>query len=340
MAWQAVAHGADGYAFWTWRPTLGGIEQLHGALTDPGGRPQPVYYEAAQVGREFKTVGPALAGSVPVADTAMLHDYPNRWTMRRQPMHKEFDARRLFVDFYRATKPAVAGIAVLRGPERLDRYKLVVAPGLHIVTRADAAKLTAYVSGGGHLVLGPRSGVKDEHGLLWEPGQPGPLSELVGAHVDQVNIPPGDVVLTGVTGSAKATIWAERLAIDTPETTATLRYSGGDGWLDGQAAAVTRRVGRGRVTYLGAWLDAPSLARFIAAAAADAGAKAVMANMPDGVEVTARKGPRGQVDVVINWWPERRTIKLPQPMRDLLTDKTVNEVTLDRFGVATLAQPK
>jgi len=340
MAWQAVAHGADGFAFWTWRPALGGIEQFHGALTDPGGRPQPIYTEAAQIGRDFKSIGAALQGSEPVADTAMLHDYPNRWAMRRQPMTKDFDAWRLFVDFYRATRPAVAGIAVLRGPERLERYKLVVAPGLHIVTRDDAAKLTAYVSGGGHLVLGPRSGVKDETGLLWEPGQPGPLSELVGAHVDQVNIPPGEVVLKGDAGSAKATIWAERLAIDAKDASATLRYVGGDGWLDGQPGAVTRRVGRGRVTYLGAWLDVPSLAHFMATAAADAGAKPVMPNMPDGVELASRTGPKGQVDFVINWSPDRRTVALPTPMRDLIDNKLVAEVTLDRFGVAALTKSK
>ena len=92
--------------------------------------------------------------------------------------------------------------------------------------------------------------------------------------------------------------------------------------------------------FAGAWLDAPSLAKFMAAVAADAGAQPVIPNMPEGVEVTARTGPRGQVDVVINWSPERRTIALPRPMRDLLSDRTVSEVTLDRFGVATLASPK
>jgi len=339
MAWQAVAHGADGYAFWTWRPALGGIEQFHGALTDPGGRPQPVYAEAAQVGREIKVAGVALQGTVPVVDTAMLHDYPSRWAIRRQPMHSDYDPWRIFVDFYRATRPVVSGIAVLRGPRQLGRYKMVVAPALHIVSTETAAALAAYVHGGGHLVLGPRSGVKDELGRLWEPGQPGPLSELVGAHVDQANIPPGEVTLSGMTGDAKANIWAERLALDRPDTAALLRYKGGDGWLEGQAGAVTRRVGKGRVTYLGAWLDAPSLARFIGEAAAAAGTVPVLPNMPKDVEVSARSGPRGQVDVVVNWSSKTQNVALPKPMRNLLTDQVVEQVTLDRFGVAALTAP-
>lgn len=333
MAWQAVAHGADGYAYWTWRPALSGIEQFHGALTDAGGRPQPVYAEAAQVGRELAALGPALKDSVPIADVALLHDYPSRWALKRQAMHKDFDPWRLFVDFYRATRPAASGIAVRRDASDLARFRLVVAPSLFVLPAAEAQRLIAYVRGGGHLVLGPRSGVKDEAGRLWEPGAPGPLAELIGAHVDQANVPPGPVTLTG---GATAKTWAERIAIDAADVTAPLRYADPGGWLDTMPGVVTRPVGKGRVTYIGAWLDPPALAAVIAQAAGDAGVAPLLPNLPDGVEATAREGPGGRTLVLINWATAPRQVALPVPMQDRLGSGRVTSLTLAPFGVAVL----
>ena len=62
----------------------------------------------------------------------------------------------------------------------LDQYKLVVAPGLNVLTDADAKKLIQYVNNGGHLVLGQRSAMKDNDNGLWPQRQPGPLTELLG----------------------------------------------------------------------------------------------------------------------------------------------------------------
>lgn len=338
-AWQAVGHGADGYAFWVWRPTPNGIEQFHGALTDVGGRPAPVYSEAAQVGRELAAVGDAVRGSVPVVDVALLHDYPSRWALRRLPMTKDYDPLKVFTSWYGALKPAVTGVAVLRGPERLSRYKLVVAPSLHVMTGADAAALTAYVQGGGHLVLGPRSGVKDASGSLWEPGQPGPLAALIGAHVDQANIPPpGPVALDGPAGPSAASTWAERLAIDAPDVEVRLRYVGGDGWLDGLPGVVSRKVGKGRVTYIGALLDTPSLRREIAASASAAHVVPLFPGLPEGVEATTRDGPRGRVHVLVNWGASPATVSLPRSYRDLLAGGSTDRLALPRFGVSVLGE--
>ncbi len=45
--------------------------------------------------------------------------------------------------------------------------------------------LLAYVQQGGHLVLGPRSGMKDEHNSLNVERQPGPLVAPLGGRVEQ-----------------------------------------------------------------------------------------------------------------------------------------------------------
>jgi len=339
MAWQAVAHGADGYAFWTWRPALGGVEQFHGTLTDAGGRPLPVYGEAAQVGAEFAKVRSAIAGTEPFADTAILHDFANRWAIKRQPMTVDYDPFVLFTDFYRATKPAVGGIAVVAPTAKLARYKLVVAPALHLVSAAQVQALTDYVRGGGHLVLGPRAGVKDEGSKLLMPGPLAAFADLVGARVDQTHVPPEPIALEGDLGAATARIWAERIVVEKTDVATLLRYPTSDDWLDRYPAVVSRQVGKGRITYVGAWLDDAGFKRVMRWAADMAGARPVLPDMPDDIEITARdKGPARLV-VAINWSRVSKTVPLPELHVDMLSETRGASITLKPFGVAVLRKP-
>ena len=334
MVWQAVGHGADGFAWWVWRPPLNGNEPFHGSLIDIAGRPRPVFAEIAQAGAEVAKAWPALRGTVPVTEVAMLHDYPSRWALKRLPMTKDYDPWAVFVAWHRAFAPAVGGIDVLRTPSDLGRYRMVIAPALHVLSADDGARLAAYVRGGGHLVIGARSGVKDPSSSLWPMGQPGPLAALLGAHIDQTEVLAAPVALNGALGTMTANIWAERIVADTPGLETVMRYAPSDDWLDRAPAVVTRRVGKGRITYVGALLDDAGMARVAAWAAQNAGAKPLWPKVPSGVEVMAREGPKGRVYVAVNWTDRAQTVALPARMTDLLASATVTTVTLPRYGIA------
>ncbi|QMW22051.1 beta-galactosidase [Sandaracinobacteroides saxicola] len=338
MAWQSIAHGADGYAYWVWKSPLGGNEQFHGSMVDAGGRDRPVFAEIAQAGAEIKRAWPVLRGSNPVAEVAFLHDYPSRWALERLPMTRDYDPWKVQVDLYRAVAPAVGGIDVLGTPESLARYRLVVAPTMHMISAGAARALDSYVRAGGHLLVGPRAGVKDEFNLLWQPGAPGPLGALIGARVDHTQVLDRPLALAGALGEAKANVWAERLTATAPGLETLLSYAPRDGFLDGQPAVVSRRVGKGRITYVGAWLDAPSLARVAAWAAQQAGAKPLIAGVPGGVEIAAREGPLGRTTVAINWTDADQSFALPAPMRDIVDGTTKARVTLPKHGVAVLVR--
>src|SRR3546814_11731962 len=73
------------------------------------------------------------------------------------------------------------GVHVLAPEADFTAYPLVVAPDLNVVTEAQAKHLEAYVRGGGHLVLGPRSGMQDDANALWPQRQPGTLAALLGS---------------------------------------------------------------------------------------------------------------------------------------------------------------
>lgn len=333
MAWQAIGHGADAVLWWQWRSALNGQEQYHGALLGADGTANPVLAEAAQVAREARAAGAALAGTQPAAKVAMLFSYDSRWAIDLQRHHRDFDPIQQFVAWYRPLRIASQGVAVLPVRADLARYPLVVAPSLNVVTQAEADRLAAYVRGGGHLVLGPRSGMKDDANALWPQRQPGPLADLLGAHVEQYYALDEAVPV----GSGTAKTWAETLAPNAPDVEVLARYGKANGWLDGKPAMVTRRVGKGRITYVGAWLDAAGMTALAQRLLDQAKVGPVLAGMPETVEVMERTGDGRRVLVVVNHGAAAVPLPMPTGARAIAGDLAGR--SLPAHGVAVVTIP-
>ncbi len=185
LAWQAVGHGADAVEYWQWRSALNGQEQYHGVLVGASGQPAPVYAEVAQIGKEFEEAGPVLAGTAPSAEVALINDFDSRWAIDFQRHSADFNPATEMVAFYRPLRDIAQAVDIVSAEASLGRYKAVVAPSLNVLPQAVADKLLAYVQGGGHLLLGPRSGMKNADNGLNPQQQPGPLAEALGARVTQ-----------------------------------------------------------------------------------------------------------------------------------------------------------
>lgn len=327
MAWQAVAHGADAYCFWNWRNALGGQEQMHGAVVGADGQPGPFYAEVAAIGRDFRIAGPAFENSTPVAQAAMLHDYRSRWSINGHRHHDGFDPWAQLIAWHAAIGPRVDALDVVAPTVDLGRYKLVFAPSLHVLDPEVEAALVRFVEAGGHLVLGPRSGIKDPDNALWPARGPGPLlSRRLGAGVAQAYALNGPVQVSGALGAGTATIWGERIEPALPDVEVLAAFGEGQGWLTGRPAVVSRRVEAGRITYVGGWLDAPLMDAVAARAFADAGV-APIPPLPAGVERRRRVGPAGPIDVVINWNQTPVEVEVPPGTRDLLSDRAGGRAT-------------
>ncbi len=264
MAWQAVGHGADAVLYWQWRDALNGQEQYHGALVGPDGTPLPIYAEISRIGSEFERTAAALRGTRPEAQVALLVSYDSRWAIDFQPHNKNYDQLEVLLDYYRPLRDEELTVDIVSADSSLDDYKLVFAPSLNVISQDLAAHLLAYVQQGGHLVLGPRSGMKDEHNSLNVQRQPGPLVAALGGRVEQYYALDAAMPVGGMLGSGSASLWAEQLSASAPDAEVLLRYGKSNGWLDDQPAMITRRVGKGRITYLGAVLD-PDLMRKVVA---------------------------------------------------------------------------
>jgi beta-galactosidase len=295
-----------------------------------------------QIGEEFEKAGAALSGTTPVANVAVLHDFNSRWAIDFQRHAAKFDPVEELVDFYRPLRAHTQGVDVIAPTADLNRYKLVVAPALNVLPQATADHLMAYVKQGGHLVLGPRSGMKNEYDGLWPQRQPGPLEELLGGRVEEFYALDAPVTTTRVSDGGpegRGEVWAELLAATNDATAVIAKYNtspGSAGWLDGQPAMLTRQVGKGRITYVGFWPDTATLAAMTSGWLKDAGVAPMLANVPEDVEVCERAGDGRRVLVVINHSTQAQHVALPAGMTDLLKGGGASSVDLDKHGVAVL----
>lgn len=341
MAWQAIGHGANTVEYWQWRSAPNGQEEYHGTLVGADGTPVPVYYEVQQVGKEFAQAGAEIAGTTPHSEVALVNDYDSRWAIDFQRHSAGFEPVREMEAFYDPLRTQTQAVDVVSVDTPLEGYKLVELPALNVMSQATADRLMAYVRQGGHLLLGPRTGMKNEFNGLWPEREPGPLVDFLGGRVDQFyaldsNVPVESAMGASL-GDGTANIWAEQLQVASPETKVLMTYGKSNGWLDGQPAVITRQVGKGRITYVGAWLDAATMSRLTAAMLQEAGVQPILKGVPDGVEVCRRSGNGREILILINHNTVPEHIALPSPMRELIDSPgTVSAVDLAKYGVAVL----
>ncbi len=356
LAWQTIGHGADAVLYWQWRDALNGQEQYHGAIVGPDGKPLPIYAEIAQLGKDLELTRDALAGTSPRAEVAILHDYDSRWAIDFQPHTKDYDQQQVMLRFYEPLQRIMQfgwqGIDIIDpATAPLDSYKLLVAPSLNVISKELADKLLAYVRQGGHLVLGPRSGMKDEFNSLNHQRQPGPLADALGGRVEQYYALDKPVSLTGDSGivqlPATADIWAELLSTTSADTKVGLRYGPGNGWLEGKPAMLTHYVGKGSITYLGTLPDATLMLELLTRAALDVQTSAMPNPFPKEVELCVRTNSRHEVTIAINHGSAPVHVVLIGRLRSLVpdvvatptfapTNMPATEFTLPPQGVAVL----
>ena len=340
MAWHDVGHGADTVSYWQWRSALNGQEEYHGTLVGPDGTPVPLYSEAEQIGREFAKAGAALAGTTPKSEVAILHSYDSRWAINWQRHNKEYDPVKEIISYYRPLRALSQSIDIVPPTATLRQYKLVVAPGLNVLSDAAARNLIAYVQQGGHLVLGQRSGMKNDDNGLQTERQPGPLVDLLGGRVEQYYPLLHPVPVEGNWGAGQDQLWAELLSAKAADVQVLERYGKSNGWLDDQPAAITRKVGKGRITYIGIWPDDHLMAATAKWMAEVSGVKPALGPVPEGVEVDPRHGAQHTVYILVNFSKSQQTVSLPSAMQDVLNGGSRNSVTLPLYGVAVLSRPR
>ncbi|KIZ18980.1 beta-galactosidase [Streptomyces natalensis] len=347
-SWQAVAQGADAVLFFQWRQSLGGAEKFHSAMLPHGGTDTRIHREVTALGRELASL-PEIAGSRSRAEVALLADWHSWWALEVDSKPSTaLDHSQIALAHYRPLFEANVPCDIVPPQRELTGYRLVIVPNLYLLTARDAARLAAYVRGGGQLVVSFFSGIVDEHDRVHPGGCPAPLRELLGLRVEEfwpldagrtVAIGGGDGVYTGA-----GDLWSE--AVDLEGARALASFT--DGELAGRPAVTRHAYGRGAAWYVATRLEPRLMRALLDAVRAAAGVAPVLPGLPDGVQATVREDPEGRYGrftFLLNHRTEPVEVALPVPMADALADtpeaaaEPAERITLAGRGVAVLTEP-
>ncbi len=184
-AYQSIAHGADGIVFFRWRTARYSTEQYWHGLLDHDAHPSRRYQEIRQMGAEIKKIGDQVLGTSAKANVAMMLSYDSRFAFQIQANNPDFKYSTHFYEVYRAFNNEHVLIDVVSPNESLSEYKLVVIPALHVLSPETVENLTRFVEAGGTVIIGARSGVKDEVNAVVNMRLPGLLATLCGTIVEE-----------------------------------------------------------------------------------------------------------------------------------------------------------
>lgn len=334
QSYQTIAHGADTIQFFQLRRSIGGCEKFHGAvIAHVGTTDTRVFREVKQLGKELEGLGNTILGAVNEAQVGIIFDWDNYWALEytsgpSQDLTYVDQIHQYYKYFYDRN------IAVNMIPADADfsRYKVVAAPVLYMVKEGMKEALEEFVRGGGILVTSFMSGIADQSDNVHLGGYPGPLRELAGVWVEEIDaLAPEQTNEVVFRDGAKyrCRLLCDILHLEHAESIA--EYT--EDFYAGMPAAARNGFGEGFVYYVGTSMEA-GLAAVLDKAAADAGVRPVI-NERTELEITCRKTEKHTLYFVINF--KDKEIRLPSCFAgntDILTGKTIegNEM-MSRYDV-------
>jgi beta-galactosidase len=185
VAYQQVAHGADGMIWFRWRSCTAGREQYCHGLLGHDGKLLRRYREAAQTAKELQKLARVMGGTTVKAPVAMIYDYESIWALRLQPGFGKNDYHQAMHRYYNAFFRAGVNVDMIQPTDDFSKYRAIVAPDLFILPDKVAKALSDYVAKGGVLLTDCRSAVKDETNLCHVRTLPGLLSDALGISIEK-----------------------------------------------------------------------------------------------------------------------------------------------------------
>ena len=338
VAYQQLAHGADGQVWFRWRTCTAGREQYWHGLLGHDGKPLRRYQEAAATAQEYRKLEKQLADTTVEADVAIIYDYESIWALEIQPGYAENSFQAAVRRYYSALFRAGVNVDMVRPDADLSRYKLVLAADLFVLPDSIAERLSAYVRAGGILLADCRTGVKDENSLCHERTLPGRLSPVLGIEIEEYEALTGKMAYTmigtrGFPGEFSAVHY-----VDWVKARRAKRIAGYGQWHMKSFAAVTRNhYGKGAGWYVGAVIEEDKFYdQLITRLLADAGVEPPV-SPPEGIEASVREGKGKRLLFLINHTEEVKAVDVPSGKRELLSGKrTKKSIQLNPHGVAVV----
>lgn len=342
FTYQLISRGASGVLYFMWRqPRIGSEKFYGGVLTHDGRGDNRVYKEISQIGEEMKLLAPVLKGTRVVAETCILYSHENEWA-QQQPMqpNKHFNQREHVQLYYNALHDRNIPVDFARPTEDLSKYKLVLAPSLHLLAGGEADLLKLYVQNGGTLVATFNTGLVDEHHMAPDTGFPHDLTDLFGLEVIEFDpLAPGEENHLAFKGTFPtshlhpARIWCD--LIEPKEECQVLATYAKD-FYAGRAAITMNTFGLGRAVYVGTMSQQYFYYDLIAWLRQMCNLFPLL-KVPDTVEVSLRQKDDTKIYFLLNHQSSPVRLQFYKPMHDFLTGNALSgNYDLPPHGVLVL----
>jgi beta-galactosidase len=339
--YQSVAHGADFISYFRWRTCWIGTEIYWHGLNDYSNEPNRRLKELSVIGDEFNKIS-EITGAYYKAEIALVKDYDNIWDGEQDKWHGPLD------DF--SDNGCFTAAQLTHTPmdflylqhkvnqttlEDLSNYKLLIYPHATILTEETANLLKAYVEQGGTLIMGSRTGYKDQFGRCPMRPMPGFASELCSVKVvDYTHLGPGD--------DDEYANWDGEI-IDAPVFNDILEAKEGKvlatfkgNYYDGEPALVSNSLGKGTAYYFGAGFSEKTAEVFLRKLGFAEPYQKII-EVPKEVEIAIRRNKDQDYIFVLNYMAHPVEINIKEPMVNLLTgDKIAGKYELEKYGVLVL----
>jgi len=335
-AWQSISRGADVVVNFRWRTARIGAEQFWHGLLDHHGHPGRRLREFTRFSQEVARLAELIDGTQLHNDVAILfsHQQLNAFTV--QPQCDGFDYFNNIKQLHRVLVQQGIGIDVINWLERIDGYKVVIAPYLFLEDAEVVAKLERFAAAGGSVVLTTRSGVKHGNNVCQPDYLPGLLSRIAGVRVEEYD-PVGNDRQQIRLGAEDVgcSQWCDMVV---PTTATTLGCYASD-FFSGHAAVTVNAVGKGQVYYIGTVLDDRGYQRFFAPIISDCNIE-FTGDLPRDVELSIRSDGNKRLLFVLNLSKHKKTVVLtPRTRYDAFSAQPVaGELLLEPFDVRILIE--
>jgi len=253
-AYFGLLLGAQAVLPWTWHSHHGGEEQALFGLIDHDDRPSWKLGEFATIASEFARLEKLGFPRLQQPQVAIAYAFDNI-IATTPPKDSPSNTVRPYIDpgYLKQAHDAYAplfkdniDVAVIHvGHEALDRYKLVIVPGLYLLDAASAAKLRQFVAAGGTVVMSAQSAKVNEHNQWFDTPLPGGLTDVFGLRTNAFYR--AESLQTTINGEAVRTGPGMYEVLEPSTAEVLARFADAPG----QPPAITvNRFGQGRAIYV------------------------------------------------------------------------------------------
>lgn len=318
---QSIAHGADGALYFQMRKSRGAEEKFHGAVIDHyDGRDTRTFQDVCKTGSMLEALG-EVTGTQTVAEAAVIYDWDNIWALKGScgPRNKGLHYEESVEKSYRALRRLGLNVDVVDQRTDLEGYRFVAAPMQYLFHEGFAEKIRAFVEKGGTFVLTYWSGVVDENDRCFLGGRPYGLMDVFGLRAEEIDglydwetnsiCALQDAAIEGMKEKYSCKYLCDLVK---PSTARTLMVYGED-FYAGTPALLCNEYGKGKAYYVCADAEQSFYEDLYRKLTGEAGVLPVMeGEIPEGVEVTARRGSDADYVFLQNFNRSEAAVKLPE----------------------------